>query len=69
MPMARSSRPPEKRTLKPAPSSSTYVQSSGTKSEVRFALPADQPQVEVVRIDTCAVSQPLLEPDALQRLR
>ncbi|EXV00544.1 hypothetical protein X797_006260 [Metarhizium robertsii] len=81
----KSSRPPQKRTLKPAPLPSTYVESSRSKSEVQFALPADQPQVgklsshkqrsasrltvdaETVRINTCAVSQPLLEPDALQR--
>ncbi|KAG8415658.1 hypothetical protein J3459_012070 [Metarhizium acridum] len=42
---AKSPRPPQRRTLKPAPLPSTYVESSRSKSEVQFALPADQPQV------------------------
>ncbi|KAG5979759.1 hypothetical protein E4U55_004805 [Claviceps digitariae] len=36
---------PVKRALKPPPSTSTHVESSTTKADVRYVLPANQPRV------------------------
>ncbi|KAG6022693.1 hypothetical protein E4U41_002205 [Claviceps citrina] len=77
--MAEAEKPPrcpEKRLLKPPPSTtSTHVTSSkAAKADVRYLLPADQPRAvtwpqETVRINTADVAQPFLDADALPSFR
>ncbi|KAG6011197.1 hypothetical protein E4U54_008217 [Claviceps lovelessii] len=61
----KSVRCPVKRALKPSPppSAPTHVVSSKTTADVQYVLPANQPQVETVRINTATVAQPFLDDD------
>ncbi|CCE26655.1 hypothetical protein E4U35_000610 [Claviceps purpurea] len=61
--------PPQKIALKPPLPTSTHVESSKSKADVRHNLPANQPRVETVRINTADVAQPFLDADTLSSCR
>ncbi|KAJ4308515.1 hypothetical protein N0V84_012049 [Fusarium piperis] len=68
MPESGKPRTPTPRLLKPAPPRpGQAVHSPRLKSEVHFTLPGSIPVVEIVQIRTAAVSQPFLDPAAMQR--
>ncbi|KAG6128452.1 hypothetical protein E4U12_005225 [Claviceps purpurea] len=46
----KSSCPPQKRALKPPLPTSTHVESSKSKADVRHILPADQPRPSIIVI-------------------
>ncbi|KAG6165645.1 hypothetical protein E4U51_004229 [Claviceps purpurea] len=46
----KSSCPPQKRALKPPLPTSTHVESSKSKADVRHILPADQPRSSIIVI-------------------
>ncbi|KAG6287811.1 hypothetical protein E4U46_003815 [Claviceps purpurea] len=61
--------PPQKIALKPPLPTSTHAESSKSKADVRHNLPANQPRVETVRINTADVAQPFLDADTLSSCR
>ncbi|RSL44958.1 hypothetical protein BHE90_010301 [Fusarium euwallaceae] len=68
MPESDKPRAPTPRHLKPAPPRpGQVVHSPRLKSEVHFTLPGSIPVVEIIQIRTTAVSQPFLDPAAMQR--
>ncbi|KAG6105278.1 hypothetical protein E4U31_001498 [Claviceps sp. LM219 group G6] len=65
----KSSCPSQKRALKPPLPTSTHVESSKSKADVRHILPANQPRVETVRINSADVAQQFLDADILSSCR